>query len=41
MLEEHDWDINEAITDPAFAEVMSEDFVDASITVGEYTATNC
>jgi len=41
VLEQHDYDITEAMSDPALSEALSDDFIGASSNVGEYVATNC
>ncbi len=41
ILEEHDYDVTEAMSDPALSEALNEDFIDASTNVDAYVSSNC
>lgn len=41
VLEDHDYDIESAMSDSAFSEVVSPDFMDASLNVDDYASSNC
>ncbi len=41
LIEEHDYEIIDAATDPAFVEILSPEVVDASLRLDAYVTENC